>query len=99
LYVSVDEGVAIGIVLDGKVYHGPRMAAGEFGQMVIAATDGPERSDRPGSLERLVGSPAVCERYNALIGSVTTTPTNEATERTRSICQLAMSGEAAAAEA
>ena len=69
LFVAVDDGVGIGIVLDGKVYHGPRMAAGEFGQMVIAATDGPERSDRPGCLERLVANPAVCERYNALTGS------------------------------
>ena len=35
LYVSVDEGVGIGIVLGGKVYHGPRMAAGEFGQIAV----------------------------------------------------------------
>src|SRR5579862_6274623 len=39
LVVVVDEGVGIGMVLDGRIYHGPRMAAGEFGQMVILAGD------------------------------------------------------------
>jgi len=96
LFVAVDDGAGIGIVLGGKVYHGPRMAAGEFGQMVIAATNGPERSDRPGCLEKLVANPAVCERYDALAGSSVPTPKGEETARVRHICQLAMNGDVAA---
>lgn len=93
LFVAVDDGAGIGIVLDGKVYHGPRMAAGEFGQMVIAATAGPERSDRPGCLERLVANPAVCERYNLLTGSARPVGKGETTARVQRICALAMSGD------
>jgi len=99
LFVAVDDGAGIGIVLDGKVYHGPRMAAGEFGQMVIAATDSPERSDRPGCLERLVANPAVCERYNALEQSEPSDPAGETVSQVRRICQLAMAGDSAAMKA
>jgi predicted NBD/HSP70 family sugar kinase len=98
LFVAVDDGAGIGIVLDGKVYHGPRMAAGEFGQMVIAATESPERSDRPGCLEKLVANPAVCERYNTLTGAGPT-PKGDTTAHVRDICGLAMRGERAAIEA
>jgi predicted NBD/HSP70 family sugar kinase len=99
LFVVVDDGAGIGIVLGGKVYHGPRMAAGEFGQMVIAATDGPERADRPGCLERLVANTAVCERYSTLSHSARSNDTGETTSRVRQICRLAMRGEPAATEA
>jgi predicted NBD/HSP70 family sugar kinase len=99
LFVAVDDGAGIGIVLDGKVYHGPRMAAGEFGQMVIAATDGPERSDRPGCLERLVANPAVCERYNVLTGAGRPAAKGETTTRVQRICELAMSGDNEARQA
>lgn len=98
LYVVVDDGVGIGIVMDGKVYYGPRMAAGEFGQMVIAATDGPERSDRPGCLERLAANPALCDRYNALSGSHESNE-GEAAWQVRRICQRAMAGDQAAVSA
>ena len=99
LFVAVDDGAGIGIVLDGKVYHGPRMAAGEFGQMVIAATDGPERADRPGCLERLVANPALCERYHTLANVKCPHAKGESTSRARQICQLAMNGDSAATEA
>ena len=36
----MDEGVGMGIFLDGKVYYGPRMAAGGLGRMVIATSCG-----------------------------------------------------------
>lgn len=99
LFVAVDDGAGIGIVLDGKVYHGPRMAAGEFGQMVIAATDGPERSDRPGCLEKLVANPAVCERYDALARPEPSGAARETVSEVRRICQLAMDGDSAATKA
>ena len=75
------------------------MAAGEFGQMVIVATDSPERSDRPGCLERLVANPAVCERYNALERSAPSDAAGETVSQVRRICQLAMAGDSAAMKA
>jgi predicted NBD/HSP70 family sugar kinase len=66
LFVEAEEGVGFGIVLDGRVFHGPRMAAGEFGQMVIADCPGPERHARPGCLEQLTCYGALCERYRRM---------------------------------
>jgi predicted NBD/HSP70 family sugar kinase len=88
LFVKVDEGVGMGIVLEGRLYYGPRMAAGEFGQMVIAMTSAPERHDRPGCLERLASNPALCERYSALIGE-RRSASGDTSKRARQIIQLA----------
>jgi predicted NBD/HSP70 family sugar kinase len=97
LFVKMDEGVGMGIVLDGKLYCGPRMAAGEFGQMVIAMAPASERHDRPGCLERLASNPALCERYAALIGE-RRAASGDTSTRVRRIVQLAES-ESAAREA
>jgi len=98
LFVMVGEGVGMAIVLDGKVYEGPRMAAGEIGQMVIADRGGPERHDRPGCLEMLASDMATCERYSALSGSKIVTATN-CSQQMRQICHLAMEGDRAARDA
>ena len=99
LVVVVDEGVGIGMVLDGRIYHGPRMAAGEFGQMVIMASDSPERHDRTGCLERLASNIALCERYGMLAKSKSFAGSGNVAARVRMICHRATSGEAAAREA
>lgn len=96
LVVVVDEGVGIGIVLDGRIYPGPRMAAGEFGQMVIKATDSTQRYDRPGCLEQLASNVALCDRYAELSNSKTFAGSGNVTARVRMICHRAMNGEAAA---
>jgi predicted NBD/HSP70 family sugar kinase len=96
LVVVVDEGVGIGIVLDGRIYPGPRMAAGEFGQMVIMASDSPERYDRPGCLERLASNVALCDRYAELANSKSFAGSGNVTARVRMICHRAMNGETAA---
>ena len=90
LYVLVDEGVGVGILLDGKLYHGPNMGAGEFGQMVIAFDDGPERHDRPGSLEQLVSNSAIADRY---AGQRASGAPRDSAARVRRICQAALAGE------
>jgi predicted NBD/HSP70 family sugar kinase len=95
LYVSVTEGVGVGIVFHGNVYAGPSMAAGEFGQMVIADVGSDVRHDRPGCLEKLVSNPAICDRFAALQGK----PAGKAADsaaRVRRICQRALDGEAEA---
>jgi len=96
LVVVVDEGVGIGMVLDGRIYHGPRMAAGEFGQMVIAASDSPERYDRPGCLERLASNVALCDRYAEMVNSKSFAGSGNVTARVRMICHRAMNGETTA---
>ncbi len=94
LLVQVGEGVGMAIVLNGKVHHGPHMAAGEIGQMVIADQGGPERHNRPGSLEALASDPATCERYNNLIGAkIRTSTPSSYTQQMRQICQMAMEGD------
>ena len=66
--ILVDEGIGVGIMLGGKLYYGPSMAAGEFGQMVIADSRGDERHDRPGCLELLASNRAIYKRYASLNG-------------------------------
>jgi predicted NBD/HSP70 family sugar kinase len=92
LYVSVTEGVGVGIVFHGDVYAGPSMAAGEFGQMVIADDGSDARHDRPGCLEKLVSNPAICERFAALQGK-SAGKASDSAARVRRICQRALDGE------
>ena len=96
LFIKIDEGVGTGILLDGKPYLGTHMAAGEFGQMVIATTGGPERHDRPGCLERLVCNSAICELYLGLSGTKRQASLGDASARIRKIAQLALAGDPAA---
>jgi len=96
LFIKIDEGVGTGILLDGKPYLGTHMAAGEFGQMVIATSPGPERQDRPGCLERLVCNAAICDLYVALSGAKRQASLGDATARIRKIAQLALAGDPAA---
>lgn len=89
LFVKVDEGVGMGVLFDGKLYPGPHMAAGEFGQMVIEALPGEERHDRPGCLERLVSNPVICSRYAELSGNRRQAIGGDTSARVRRIAQLA----------
>jgi predicted NBD/HSP70 family sugar kinase/biotin operon repressor len=94
LFVLVGEGVGMAIVLDGKVHHGPNMAAGEIGQMVIADQGGPERHNRSGCLEVLASDLATCDRYNNLAGTkARSSNSSSCTQQMRQICQLAMEGD------
>jgi predicted NBD/HSP70 family sugar kinase len=81
----------MGILLEGKVYYGPRMAAGGLGQMVIAASSGCH--DRSGCLELLVSNPAICDRYSALAGAQEPLSLGDATARVRQIARLATNGD------
>ena len=68
VFVKIDEGVGMSVLFDGKIYHGPHMAAGEIGQTVIRASSDDARHDRPGCLEQLVSNPAACNRYGEVTG-------------------------------
>lgn len=99
LFTVIDEGIGIGLVLDGKLYYGPRDAAGEFGQMVIADNNDSEQLDRPGCLEKLASSTALCEHYGALTRGRSLSGASGSRARVRKICQLALSGDKAARSA
>jgi predicted NBD/HSP70 family sugar kinase len=99
LLAMVEEGIGIGIVLDGRLYYGPRDAAGEFGQMVIADKGDSALHDRAGCLEKLASSTALCERYSSITGARPSTGTGDSRARVRKICQLATAGDDAAREA
>jgi predicted NBD/HSP70 family sugar kinase len=95
LFVKVDEGVGMGILLGGKLYAGPRMAAGEFGQMVIAMQSTPAIGKAAYSLENLISNPAICERYAGHeVANI-----NDTRSRVAKIAALASQGEGPAREA
>jgi len=98
ILVKVDEGIGVGIMLDGKLYRGPHRSAGEFGQMVIADSPGGGAQDRPGCLELLAANPAVVARYTSL-SKDKKTRSGETESRLRTICHLAMDGDPAAVQA
>ncbi len=96
VFVKIDEGVGMGVLFDGKLYHGPHMAAGEFGQMVIEAATGEERHDRPGCVERLISNAAICDRYAGLTGAWRRPTTGDTSARARRIAEWAARADAAA---
>ncbi len=82
------------VVLDGKLHHGPHMAAGEIGQMVIADQGGPERHNRSGCLEVLASDLATCDRYNNLAGTkARSSNSSSCAQQMRQVSQLAMEGD------
>jgi predicted NBD/HSP70 family sugar kinase len=98
LYFRVDEGVGVGLILNGEVYTGPSMAAGEFGQMVIADDGSNSRHDRPGCLEKLVSNVAVCDAYAETQGRSNSASATDSAAKVRRICQRATDGDEAAIE-
>jgi predicted NBD/HSP70 family sugar kinase len=93
LLVRVDEGVGMGIMLDGKLYRGPHRSSGEFGQMVIADSPGAGAHDRPGCLELLAANPAILARYAALKPGGVRTLRGEPESKVRTICHRAVDGD------
>jgi predicted NBD/HSP70 family sugar kinase len=96
LFTVIDEGIGIGLVLDGKLYYGPQDASGEFGQMVIADNSDSEQLDRPGCLEKLASSTALCKHYAAITKGRSLSGASGSRARVRKICQLALDGDKAA---
>jgi predicted NBD/HSP70 family sugar kinase len=96
VFVRIDEGVGMGVLFDGKLYHGPHMAAGEFGQMVIETSETEERHDRPGCIERLISNAAICDRYSQLSGAWRQSTSGDTSARVRRIVARARAGDDAA---
>lgn len=105
VFTQVNEGVGMGVLLDGKLYHGPHMAAGEFGQMVIESSfvdarrnRSDARHDRPGCLERLVSNYALRARYCDLSKAPHQPDTGDTSAHVRQIVEWAAAGDPAATE-
>ena len=92
LFVHVDEGVGVGIILNGELYTGASISAGEFGQMVIADDGRTVRHDNPGCWEQLISNQAVCRRYSNASGRRAGAMSDSGT-RVRKICHEAMDGD------
>jgi predicted NBD/HSP70 family sugar kinase len=93
LFVKIDEGIGVSIMLEGELFYGQHMAAGEFGQMVIHDQEGSARHDRPGCLEMLANDTAICARYRSKSGAKRGATSGDVTTRAKQICHLAMSGD------
>ncbi len=96
LFVKVGEGVGMGIVLDGRLYRGPNMAAGEMGQMILADGVGEGPHDSPGCLEKLASNFATSERYARLMGGRSRSTPGDSAAQVKRVCHLAASGDAKA---
>ena len=92
LFVQVDEGIGVGMMLEGTLYYGPSMAAGEFGQMVVAETDDRARHDRRGCLEMLASNKAILRRYRKAKGGGRHGSSGDVTANVRQICHEALRG-------
>lgn len=64
--VTLGTGVGGGLILDGKLYRGSRLGAGEIGQMTIDPNGPPGQYGNFGALEKYVGNRQIAERARAL---------------------------------
>ncbi|NPV80077.1 MAG: ROK family transcriptional regulator [Firmicutes bacterium] len=61
LFVTVGEGIGVGIILGNRLYRGAHHGAGEMGDMIIERSLIDERGPQGGHLERLCGWDAITE--------------------------------------
>jgi glucokinase len=69
LCLTLGTGVGGGLVLDGKLYHGARGAAGEVGHITLRRDGPPCRCGSTGCLERYVGADYIVERAREFMRS------------------------------
>jgi glucokinase len=60
--VTLGTGVGGGLILNGQLYRGSGLGAGELGQMTIDADGAPGHYGNFGALEEYVGNVQICER-------------------------------------
>ncbi|MBL8228149.1 MAG: ROK family protein [Bryobacterales bacterium] len=93
LFLKIGEGAGLGIVLDGQLYRGRHLAAGEIGQMILSSNERSIRHDSPDCVEKLIANPAICERYSRLAGNRHRTSAGDSTAQVKRICHLALEGD------
>lgn len=96
LYVTISTGIGVGIVLDGRLYHGAGGAHPEIGHQVIDAGGPACYCGANGCWESLAGGPAM-EAWMRAGGVSPQLP--DAALTARRICELARQGDPLAVEA
>ncbi|HEY1583164.1 MAG TPA: ROK family protein [Chthoniobacterales bacterium] len=75
--LTLGTGVGGGLILDGKLYRGSRLGAGEIGQMTIDPYGVPGQYGNLGALEKYVGNNQIAQRAQLLYGASGLTKTLE----------------------
>jgi glucokinase len=95
VFLAIGTGLGAGILLEGKLFRGPRWTAGEIGYMLVPGTSThPVDSGQPGALESMIGGEGIRAQWQQLwdAGGVFLPRELSATE----IFDQARSGDAAA---
>lgn len=64
VFLTMSTGMGAGLLLDGRVYEGPRALAGEVGHMRLR-DDGPVGFGKRGSVEGYLSGPGICQLARA----------------------------------
>jgi glucokinase len=73
--MTLGTGVGGGLILDGKLFRGSQLGAGEIGQMILQPNGVPGRYGNFGALEKYVGNRQIAERAQrayAAVGDIRT---------------------------
>lgn len=70
-YLRVSHGVGLGLVLDGRVFHGRSGAAGEVGHLTVDPAGPPCRCGSRGCLEGYVGAQVILDQLQPTHGHLT----------------------------
>jgi len=99
VYLTVSTGIGGGIILDGKVWHGVKDAAGEIGHITVCP-DGPLCGcGNRGCLEAMSSGPSIARRAREIVASGRQTRLSAIPEPAAAdVVRLAQEGDAVAAE-
>lgn len=98
-YITVSTGIGGGIILDGKVWHGLKDAAGEVGHMTVCP-DGPVCGcGNRGCLEAMSSGPSIARRAREAVAAGRQTRLSEISKPTSAdVARLAQEGDSVAGE-
>jgi glucokinase len=91
-YATIGTGIAVGLVLGGKLYTGSHFLAGELGHITVDPTARPCSCGSRGCLEELVSGPGIVRSYNEAVRNKQNAPFTRAEQ----VFSLAREGDAQA---
>lgn len=68
LYVTLGTGVGAALILDGRLYEGDHLLAGEIGHIIVRPEGKPCGCGKSGCLETVVSGPMIAEAYQQRTG-------------------------------
>jgi predicted NBD/HSP70 family sugar kinase len=98
-YVSVSDGLGVGLTVNGEILRGEGHTAGEFGHVPLDATGPPCVCGRTGCWEALTCNATTVDRYLALAAPQATRPDAERRTSIDDVVRRAREGEPAAVAA